>query len=481
MMKIANNGHSDILAMVVVCLLLSTCDVVLAKVALYKCCKRSNEIMVDNNCTRVDERLPPLRVPTANDGQPVYRYHESDTFDVVIGSPCPNGVFPLEPDRYSEDAYRIDGTTGRLFTVNVGDFNPTEYCLERLETNAVSAYPCLPNDTQHVKIDSDEWQMTVYSTTLMLSVPFLIITFLVYACLRELRNLHGKSLMCHVSSLTVAYSFLAFIQVNNPTGNLCIVTAFIIQVSFLASFLWLNVMCFDLWWTFSGFRPLRGNAKRQEAKKFVIYSIYAWGWSIIILIITLYMEFSPTVSPNAIRPEFGKTRCWFSLKTASFLYFYGPIGILLFSNLLMFIYTAVKIVKRMRDAKVLVGSESKKNIDHEKQRFMLYLKLFIVMGINWLTEVISWAFDSSKSVWYVTDIGNTLQGVLIFLIFVCKKRVLKLFKKKLRSTSTQSMRSTTSTRTSTVSKSCLGTKDSMEINIVNKQTSTSDSVSDFQA
>lgn len=63
---------------------------------------------------------------------------------------------------------------------------------------------------------------------------------------------------------------------------------------------------------------------------------------------------------------------------------------------------------------------------------MLYLKLFIVMGVNWSAEIISWALDpnGTGSVWYVTDIGNSLQGVLIFFIFVCKTRVLRLLNKK---------------------------------------------------
>lgn len=66
-------------------------------------------------------------------------------------------------------------------------------------------------------------------------------------------------------------------------------------------------------------------------------------------------------------------------------------------------------------------------------RFMLYLKLFIVMGVNWLAEIISWAMETEKNgyLFYVTDFGNSLQGVLIFLIFVCKKRVLRLLNKKL--------------------------------------------------
>lgn len=51
------------------------------------------------------------------------------------------------------------------------------------------------------------------------------------------------------------------------------------------------------------------------------------------------------------------------------------------------------------------------------------------MGLNWLAEILSWAFEDYKSleyVWYITDMGNALQGVFIFIIFVCKKRVLKI-------------------------------------------------------
>lgn len=54
------------------------------------------------------------------------------------------------------------------------------------------------------------------------------------------------------------------------------------------------------------------------------------------------------------------------------------------------------------------------------------------MGVNWLAEIISWYFKDyfQESVWYFTDTANALKGVLIFFIVVCKKRVLKMLKKK---------------------------------------------------
>lgn len=65
------------------------------------------------------------------------------------------------------------------------------------------------------------------------------------------------------------------------------------------------------------------------------------------------------------------------------------------------------------------------------RRFNLYLKLFIVMGINWSMEIVSWLFNNSpKYIWYLTDLTNTLQGVIIFLIFVWKDKIRRLLLKR---------------------------------------------------
>lgn len=65
------------------------------------------------------------------------------------------------------------------------------------------------------------------------------------------------------------------------------------------------------------------------------------------------------------------------------------------------------------------------------RRFNLYLKLFIVMGINWSMEIISWLFKSAPQyIWYLTDLTNTLQGLIIFIIFVWKEKVKRLLLKR---------------------------------------------------
>lgn len=47
---------------------------------------------------------------------------------------------------------------------------------------------------------------------LFISSVFLIGTFIVYATLSEIRNVHGATIMCHVASLAVMYIGLGVVQ-----------------------------------------------------------------------------------------------------------------------------------------------------------------------------------------------------------------------------------------------------------------------------
>lgn len=90
---------------------------------------------------------------------------------------------------------------------------------------------------------------------MLASVPFLIITFCVYGAIRELRNLHGKCLMCYVSSLTLLYISIATIQIwhtelSEDHKTVCTILGYTSFTSILMCFFWLNTMCYDIWSTF---------------------------------------------------------------------------------------------------------------------------------------------------------------------------------------------------------------------------------------
>jgi hypothetical protein len=59
------------------------------------------------------------------------------------------------------------------------------------------------------------------------------------------------------------------------------------------------------------------------------------------------------------------------------------------------------------------------------------VKLFVVMGVMWTLEIVSSLVIEPDWIWYGADAINALQGVLIFLIFVLKRKVIHLLAHKL--------------------------------------------------
>ena len=62
-------------------------------------------------------------------------------------------------------------------------------------------------------------------------------------------------------------------------------------------------------------------------------------------------------------------------------------------------------------------------------RLLLFIKLFFGMGFTWTMEIVSGLISEdvvSEENWYFTDVLNMLQGVYIFIIFVCKRNVFKI-------------------------------------------------------
>ena len=63
---------------------------------------------------------------------------------------------------------------------------------------------------------------------------------------------------------------------------------------------------------FSGLRPPQGSATERDHKKFILYSVYAWGTSGTLSVITATVEFVPGLAVGSpFKPNFGRRACWF--------------------------------------------------------------------------------------------------------------------------------------------------------------------------
>ncbi|XP_018567322.1 probable G-protein coupled receptor Mth-like 10 isoform X8 [Anoplophora glabripennis] len=358
----------------------------------------------------------------------------------VYGLKCPHDMHMIEENEFYLQA------NGSLLITGGDDYPdnfyaPGYYCID-LVNNQSGALVCMEKEQE-----SKAWELFI---GMIISMPFLLATFLVYAILPE-SNLHRKALMNYVLTLFLAYIFLVIVQLypgKFDENFVCPALGYLIIFFFLISFFWMNVMCLDMWFAFRGMRGFNGR-RLAEKKRFLMYFAYAVGVpSLHILVVFLINKFGNNESDYF--PGIGYEKCFLRDGLPNLLYFYGPMAILITVNVTLFILTAVKIQRVKKETSMLKQSDSKRHsYEDDKQnitehvnkktntlyRFNLYVKLLFAMGINWTMEVISWAIewrtkDIPSYIWYLTDFCNAMYGVFIFFIFVFKKKIWRSLKKR---------------------------------------------------
>ncbi|XP_042229119.1 G-protein coupled receptor Mth2-like isoform X2 [Homarus americanus] len=346
------------------------------------------------------------------DGQPVeYQF----AYKVKAG--FPNCTFyNLQPDVGPEDTFYLL-PDGQLLVPSNADRKMAgdKFCL--LSTGEhMEAIVCFPDMTES-SFDRVVYQ-TLYPVGLIISAVFLAATLLAYCLVVELRDLLGRCLMCSVFALCVAQTSTVIVQMATHLLSMtaCVIIAVFMHFWYLSAFLWLNVICFNvfltIWWKSDA-------AFGRLSRWFAIYSAYAWGLAVLITSVALARDFSEGLQDSSLpKPNFGQGKCWFSGDEALIIFFYGPTSVILGINVVLFCASAYKLCSL------------NKSTEARMFQFSLYLKLFVLMGVTWIFEAISFFVQretknsSGNYVWLVFDLINIMQGLIIFLVFVCRRAVL---------------------------------------------------------
>ncbi|XP_008191006.1 G-protein coupled receptor Mth2 isoform X8 [Tribolium castaneum] len=280
-----------------------------------------------------------------------------------------------------------------------------------------------------------EYESSFTTFGMIISMPFLLLTFIAYALLPD-RNLHMKALMFYVINLMFSYLLLVIIQLSESqfAEATCKSLGYFCLFFFLVSFFWMNVICIDIWWGFSGLRGFTGSKKTAERKRFLFYCAYAWGMPVLHVLVVFIIDILANQN-SVLKPDIGNGQCFLRRGFPELLYFYGPMAILITINIVLFAITAIKIRRIKSETAMLKKEDSKRHsYENDRQIFNLYVKLLFAMGVNWSMEIISWAViwaeEAPEAIWYLTDFCNAIYGVFIFFIFVFKRSIWKLLKKR---------------------------------------------------
>lgn len=262
-------------------------------------------------------------------------------------------------------------------------------------------------------------QNAFLTASILVSIVFLAATLVAGFMLPTVHHaLHWRCQICYIFCLLVGKVLLAIEEFSTslePGTAWCLILAISMQFFFLAAFFWLNTMCFNIWWTFRDFRP-SSLERSQEALRLVLYSLYAWGGPLLIVFVAACVDQLPETS--LLRPGFGQVYCWFDNSSLSiFAYFYGPIGLLLCANIVLFLSTTHQLTCGLWKRDDVKSSTEKSALGR------VCLKLVVVMGVTWIADIISWVVGGPNDAWFATDMINALQGVFIFIVVGCQPQV----------------------------------------------------------
>ena len=244
----------------------------------------------------------------------------------------------------------------------------------------------------------------------LLSVSCLFLTFLTYVLFKSLRTVPGKNNMILAFTLFWAQLFLQFGLWQNTVQPVCVFLGVTIHYFWLTAFCAMNVCSMHMFKVFHS--PMM--VSRNTGKKATLYySLYTFATplvfiSIFIIVILVQSDFK--------KVGYGNRICFLSDFIHIVIMFIIPACVIIVINAVLcgVAYWYIRSSPRVE------GSV-------DRNDFKIYLKLTTITGTAWVFLFID-TLNPLSVFSYVAATAGALQGVYIFIAFICNKKVLSLYK-----------------------------------------------------
>uniref|UniRef100_A0A182JSW5 G-protein coupled receptors family 2 profile 2 domain-containing protein n=1 Tax=Anopheles christyi TaxID=43041 RepID=A0A182JSW5_9DIPT len=246
---------------------------------------------------------------------------------------------------------------------------------------------------------------------MLISVFFLLVTLYIYYIIPDLRETQDKVTSAAVASLAVFMFLLSLVQlwVSLTHTAFCTVIAFLMYFFLISYFAWLNMVMANVWKL-----TVARRWKIRERSWYILNHIYA---------ITVAVTLTTMVYIYHSRyPTLGEISCWFRTEREQSYFVYLPLSVMLSINIFLFVWTSLHLHASGDD----LSPDRKKSL---RYKCMLYLKLFLLSGLIWVFEILS--FHMSEGLvpqswfWIIVDAVNCLHGVLIFFVLIVWRQRIK--------------------------------------------------------
>ena len=180
--------------------------------------------------------------------------------------------------------------------------------------------------------------------------------------------------------------------------------------------MWLNTSSFHIYMQFGQkdiHKPTVSSSKSLH-KRFAFYSLYSFGMSSTLVISNILVSLGTS---DMVSYGCGKPNCFIVDRSLFVVTLLAPLILVCTSNIYFFAVTAWRITKMPTVRKS--GSD--------RSDFLICVKLFTLTGLTWVLQVFD-SFFGVSFLTYIATVCNGMQGIFIFLSYVCNQRVLDMYR-----------------------------------------------------
>jgi hypothetical protein len=259
------------------------------------------------------------------------------------------------------------------------------------------------------------------------SVLCLLLTLVTYSLFSSLCALPGLNNMGLCATLGLAQLSLLMPWHRTGSATVCQLVGMLTHWLWLQALGWMAVCCVHMARVFAA-STRHSTTRKKIRRKFVIFILITSLGSAAVVGITIGVALGVSGGSNV---GYGGPLCF--LDTAAFpllvLAFVVPLGLVVLTNLVCFVFTVVSIA-RVRRLQPTRGEAQQQQQNGGWRDVVVYAKLVTVTGGAWALGLTTEAADS-EGMRVVAELLTALQGLLIFLAYVCNQRVWNLYKTRL--------------------------------------------------
>lgn len=187
----------------------------------------------------------------------------------------------------------------------------------------------------------------------------------------------------------------------------CYLIGLLIHYFYLAFFFWSNIMAFDLYQMFTN--SLMPIQIYKNQKLYIKYLVYGWFSPMVFVALMIIKNYN--------KISYGFNECFITSSIDLLFFFIVPVGVIVSVNFI-FVIIGIRLIIKIDNSNEVLKKDSEIKMKN-KNRIILFLKLFFITGITWILGIVSSLFNNKYSfIWYLYIVLNSLQGVFIMISFI---------------------------------------------------------------